>query len=230
MWERTLDGRVLTFRLAGINNQNFLMRDEETGSYWQQVSGQAISGPLRGRQLAIVPSDELTLAWFTHESPAGTVLESGGDPKQYDSDWEPKVAKLPTTPLFHDATLADRDVVIGLSAPGEDRAIPYQRIREQRLIQDRLANDPVAIVLGPDDVSVRVFRARHPETGAVMELFRKAGPTWGLVDSLTGAEWDFRGCALSGPLQGKCLPALYALKDYWFDWKNYHPRTTVYAR
>ena len=45
MWKRTLDGRVLTFRLAGINNQNFIMRDEQTGSYWQQVSGKAISGP-----------------------------------------------------------------------------------------------------------------------------------------------------------------------------------------
>jgi len=38
------------------------MRDEETGTYWQQISGAAISGPLQGRQLALVHSDELTLA------------------------------------------------------------------------------------------------------------------------------------------------------------------------
>ena len=38
-----MSGLVLTFHLAGINNQNFLMRDEQTGTYWQQISGRAIS-------------------------------------------------------------------------------------------------------------------------------------------------------------------------------------------
>ena len=50
-----MDGLRLTFHLAGINNQNFLMRDEETGTYWQQISGRAIAGPLQGKQLTLVP-------------------------------------------------------------------------------------------------------------------------------------------------------------------------------
>jgi hypothetical protein len=33
VWETTVNGRVLHFHLAGINNQNFIMRDEETGSW-----------------------------------------------------------------------------------------------------------------------------------------------------------------------------------------------------
>ena len=74
MWSRELAGLRLTFHLAGINNQNFLMRDEETGTYWQQISGRAISGPLAGRQLTLVPSDELTLATWRAEEPEGTVL------------------------------------------------------------------------------------------------------------------------------------------------------------
>jgi hypothetical protein len=51
VWETTVDGKPLHFHLAGINNQNFIMRDEETGSWWQQVSGEAIHGPLKGRRL-----------------------------------------------------------------------------------------------------------------------------------------------------------------------------------
>ncbi len=43
-----MDGLRLTFHLAGINNQNFLMRDEETGTYWQQISGVAIFGSAPG--------------------------------------------------------------------------------------------------------------------------------------------------------------------------------------
>ena len=34
------------------------MRDEETGSYWQQITGTAIAGPLKGRKLTLVPQDE----------------------------------------------------------------------------------------------------------------------------------------------------------------------------
>ena len=62
-------GRELHFYLAGINNQNFLMRDRETGSWWQQVTGRAISGPLAGNTLELESSDELTFGVWKSESP-----------------------------------------------------------------------------------------------------------------------------------------------------------------
>jgi len=54
--------------------------------------------------------------------------------------------------------------------------------------------------------------------------------TWALLDTTTASEWDFQGCAISGASQGKCLERVPALKDYWFDWRNYHPDTTIYKR
>ena len=51
---------------------------------------------------------------------------------------------------------------------------------------------------------------------------------WTLLDATTASQWNFQGCATSGPAQGKCLDRVPALKDYWFDWRNYHPETTVY--
>jgi len=74
VWKSTVDGRVLHFRLAGINNQNFIMRDEETGSWWQQISGKAIQGPLKGKQLAPVAFDEVSFAIWKQEHPSGQVL------------------------------------------------------------------------------------------------------------------------------------------------------------
>jgi hypothetical protein len=59
VWRRTAQGKVLHFYLAGINNQNFLMRDRETGTWWQQITGKAIYGPLKGDTLDLVPSVEL---------------------------------------------------------------------------------------------------------------------------------------------------------------------------
>ena len=51
-----MGGRVLHFYLAGINNQNFLMRDRETGTWWQQISGKAIFGKLKGETLELAPA------------------------------------------------------------------------------------------------------------------------------------------------------------------------------
>jgi hypothetical protein len=97
----------------------------------------------------------------------------------------------------------------------------------QSPIQDRLGGTPILLIVGPDGKSVRVFVSRIE--GADVEFFRKTGTTeWALVDSASGSEWNFQGCAVSGPSQGKCLERLNGIKDFWFDWRNYHADTTVY--
>ena len=50
------------------------------------------------------------------------------------------------------------------------------------------------------------------------------------MDSATGSEWNFQGCAISGKAKGQCLEPVPMLKDYWFDWRNYNPKTTVYGK
>ena len=66
--------------------------------------------------------------------------------------------------------------------------------------------------------------------GSEMELYRDSQiAEWRLIDSL-GNAWSFEGCAVSGPATGQCLDRINFLKDFWFDWKNYHPQTTVYSR
>lgn len=72
------------------------MRDEQTGSYWQQVSGKAISGPLKGATLELVSTDEIAFSLWKREAAQGTVLQmSGEDSKHYEKDWEEKLKKLP---------------------------------------------------------------------------------------------------------------------------------------
>ena len=222
-------GRVLHFRLAGINNQNFLMTDRETGSWWQQVSGKAIAGPLRGQTLELAPYDELTFALWKMESPNGQVLASvTKDAKHYESNWEPEVGKLPTVIDFPGSGLAPRDVVMGIEVNGASRAYPLKHVLESAPIQDHLGGEPVVLVAGPDGKSVRAFVSQS--RGSDLELFRKSDSAWMLVDSLTGSEWNFKGCAVSGPATGECLQAVPVLKDYWFDWRNYHPATSIFHR
>jgi hypothetical protein len=51
-----------------------------------------------------------------------------------------------------------------------------------------------------------------------------------LMDAATGSEWNFQGCAVSGKAKGACLEPVEVIKDYWFDWRNFNPSTTVYGK
>src|SRR5438067_178448 len=171
------------------------MRDEETGTWWQQVSGKALFGPLKGRTLEPVLSEELTLGLWKQESPAGQVLAPVAQyEKNYESDWEPKVAKLPTVIDFPDAGLQSRRVVFGIEISGDSRAYPQNALKPGSPLQDRLHGTPLLIVLGPDNRAVRAFISQI--NGLDVELFQKTADTqWALVDSASGSEWDFQGCA-----------------------------------
>ena len=232
MWTRTINGRVLHFYLAGINNQNFLMRDKETGSWWQQITGKAIYGPLQGASLELVFSDELTFGEWKSEVSDGKVLAPVPKyVKEYDSNWEPEVAKLPVVISFPGTELKSRDVVVGLEIEGASRAYPWGKLVKQSPIVDRMRGVPLLVAIGPDGKSFRVFKSRID--GKDAEFFLKgetgdAPKSWTLLDTATASEWNFQGCAMSGPSQGKCLDRVSALKDYWFDWRNYHPDTTIY--
>ena len=242
MWGREVDGLRLTFHLAGINNQNFLMRDEETGTYWQQISGRAVSGPLAGRTLPLIHSDELTFALWKAEQPAGTVLK---DVPQYveeyaPTDWDVRMKRTPTVLSYAEPGLTPRDLMLGIRAFGASRAFPYDAVVRLKLVLDHVGSERVLLVVGPDGRSVRAFRARVPGGSALTGFFRtfddKApksdeGSTVVLMmDDATGSRWNFQGCAIEGASKGSCLESVEVIKDYWFDWRHYNPQTTVFGR
>lgn len=214
MWEATIDGRTLHFHLNGINNQNFIMRDDETGSWWQQVTGVAIFGPLKGRQLRPVPMDELSFALWKREHPNGRVLRPDPTVKEYESKhWEADIAKLPLAIHARTKRLADREIVIGMSIGGHDKAYPVTNVLANWPILDTLGGTNIVLLAGDDGRSIRAF-----DRGRIT-LYRNGNK---LFDE-SGTAWDFNGRSSTG----QQLRPLPLLKDYWFDWENYHRDTTV---
>jgi len=145
---------------------------------------------------------------------------------KYEKDWETSVGKLPVVVSFPGQGLSDRDVVIGISVGGQSRAYPIGTLQKASPVHDQVGGIPILLVVGPDGKSIRTFVSRIE--GVDLELFKNSeSNAWSLMDS-TGSEWNFQGCAASGPHTGKCLEQIVFLKDYWFDWRNYNPSTTVY--
>src|SRR5579864_7926648 len=121
------------------------MRDDQTGTYWQQINGLAISGPLKGRQLTLVPYDELKFATWKTEQPHGTVLN---DVPKYASeyekpDWDVRMQRQRTVIQFAEHGMKARDLMLGVQAFGASRAFLLERVLKEKLVQDRVGAEPV---------------------------------------------------------------------------------------
>ena len=240
MWEATVEGRPLNFRLAGINNQNFIMRDDETGTWWQQVTGKAIHGPLKDHQLKGVFHDDISFGIWKREQPNGRVLKPDEKilaSKEYEAaDWEMRVGKMRVVDGADvDQRLAPRTLVIGVEVGGKSVAYPLSALQKQSPIMDMVGAAPIMVVLGDDGRSVRAFE--RIVDGRRLEFFQEKNKTdqsvaaqtgLVLIDAETGSTWNFEGKAISGPLAGRQLKKIFVLEDYWFDWRIYHPDTAIY--
>jgi len=206
------------------------MKDDQTGSWWQQVTGEAIQGPLKGSHLGLVDHDEISFATWKRENPQGRVLRPDTNVEQsYEpADWEERYSHLSV--VTHQSQLdstAPRTLVYGLTMDGVSRAYTNKSLQRQSAVVDLIGQRAVLIVMEKDKKSVRAFD--RSVDGRELEFFAKPqAPELTLLDSETGSEWDFTGKATAGPLKGRQLNKLPVLADYWFDWKTYHPETGLY--
>ena len=157
--------------------------------------------------MTLVHSDELTLATWKSEAPQGTVLN---DVAEFTSDyakpdWDVRMKRAPTVLSFPGYDLADRDLMLGIQAFGASRAFLYDRVIKEKLVKDHVGSEPVLLVVGADDQSVRAFRDRIPGIEGAADFYRITGKPSGalLLDAATGSEWNFQGCAISGKAKGQ---------------------------
>lgn len=231
MWRSTVGGRRLTFRLVGVNNQNFIMEDEQTGSWWQQVTGEAIDGPLKGERLEAVPYDIVSFELWRAENPDGRVLavEEGRLSAYAPANWVERMQQNMPVPaaLVPRGELGARDLVVGLALDGKAKAYPLTVLRDQTPITDVVGSTPVLVAVAADGNSVRAFDRRLD--GHTLQLYAVVDtdpPAF--FDAGSGSQFDFRGVAVSGPLAGRSLRRIPALTEFWFDWNQYHPDSGLY--
>jgi Protein of unknown function (DUF3179) len=240
IFKRTMNGIVLTFRLIGINNQNALLEDLESRTWWQQATGEAIAGPFKGERLTPLVHDEVTYALWAREYPQTKVLARVDPELDIDKGWEDRMDTVPTVVAAPpNDPLHRRAYVVGIVAGGKAKAYPRAKLAPNSLrgpkkpamtyaVMDRVGGVPVAVLVGGDGISVRVFDRRVD--GREIELMTKLGSSPArFVDTTTGSEWDIAGVAVSGPLTGEQLERIPSTTEFWFDWQLRHPDTAVHT-
>jgi hypothetical protein len=92
VYARELEGKTLELGVSGaLYRDSLVLYDRETGSYWSQIDGKALRGPLTGKKLSEVPSMVTTWGQWRKEHPQTLLLRPEPRPRvspyeQYFSD------------------------------------------------------------------------------------------------------------------------------------------------
>ena len=78
VYSRELDGQVLLFgNTSALYESDLVMYDHQTGSYWFQVLGEALVGPMTGKRLTLLPSMTTTWGEWRRMHPETVALSNG---------------------------------------------------------------------------------------------------------------------------------------------------------
>jgi hypothetical protein len=158
-----LDDRRLTFYVFGVWRRNMVMRDHETGSIWQQASGEAIDGPLKGKQLEVLFAQEMTWGEFlTYHPDATYALAPGQHQGLVPIPLLMRVLKITEHLQVQGLSPADRrldahETIIGLVVNGEAKAYPLAVLRSAGIIMDRVGDELIKLEYhsGGDHVTIQ---------------------------------------------------------------------------
>jgi hypothetical protein len=222
-----LDGKMETFRLVGMDHFNAMFEDKTTKSWWQQATGVAIAGPLKGSRLSEIPSRQATLASWLRIHPNSTILQPDSN---YKSDYEDladfdKGTIKGLLEKRDSASWKMKSWVVGVKAKDFEKAYDWNDLLKENFIQDTVGNLPVLLVLENDTSSFHVFN-RTLRGQTLFFLPNKSLEQ--LTDSNTHSVWNLNGLCISGTFKDAQLDNLAAYQEFWHSWKQFHPNTSQY--
>lgn len=233
VYDRRVDERTLTFgNSSALYENDLVMVDRETSTYWWQVPGRAIVGALTGAELSAVPSATVRWAMWRDLHPDTRVLSRdlgfgidytrrlfAGYAERLDTGETP----FPVSEgVLDGGLLAPSAKVVGVDIAGDARAFPV--VDEGAIAaHDDVGGEQVVVFLAAG--GGRAFRP--VASGRTLTFGTDA--EGGFVDAETGTRWDAEGRAVAGPLAGETLEPLPARSTFWFAYVASFPAVTVWS-
>jgi hypothetical protein len=215
VYEPLVDGKTEKFRLVGMDHFNAMFEDETTGSWWRQVNGEAITGSAKGKKMPEYFSVQMSLDKWLALYPNSLIMQpDSASIAHYDKDLkfergEDKSSLTGTNP----DSWQTKSWVVGIEIGDSSTAYDWNELKSKRIINDRINQTNLAIVLVDDDKSFVAFE-RPSE-----EILTLSGDTLFHCDkkfNLAGTNFDNRSDFL------KRIPAY---QEFWHSWLTFHPNT-----
>ncbi len=233
MFSRIVDGREYTFGVSGkLWRNGLVMYDHQTETLWSGVTGEALQGKLKGKQLEILAAQP-KVRWkdWKLTYPESKVLTLYGfqdlDEDNYaDYHFGPMTGIVP---LEHtNDRLHPKARVIAIRIGEQARGYPLALFdQETKVLTDRVAGKDLVVYRDVASEASAVFERRLE--GQTLSF--KAGKAWtSLEDTTTGSTWNIvTGKAVVGPLKGKALARVPHYQIYWFGFVDFFPEATLFG-
>lgn len=164
-----VEGKKAQFRLVGMDHFNAMLEDASTKSWWQQATGEAVTGPLKGKQLPEIYSTQTSLDAWIKLYPHTLIMQPNPEFKdKYDTSlkYESGKSRKELTGS-NPRSGADKSWVVGLKRDGKTKYIDWNELKRKRIVQVQLNQSKVFVVLLKDNKS---FFAYENPFGAVPKL------------------------------------------------------------
>jgi hypothetical protein len=218
VFEPIVKGKYEKFRLVGMDHFNAMFEDATTGSWWRQVTGEAIAGELKGEKLPEVLSKQTSLAEWLQLYPNSLVMQTDSSYiSSYDTSLRYESGKSKSKLTRTDSlSWKDKSWVIGIKAGDKRKAYDWNQLKTKRVIHDQIYNTPILLVLTKDDKSFFAFE--RPDANSLLTL---SG------DTLTFNTHHYRidGHGIDTSFSLKPLPAY---QEFWHSWRTFNPGTEKY--
>jgi hypothetical protein len=222
-----VDGQAETFRLVGMDHFNAMFEDSKTRSWWRQVNGEAIVGPLKGKVLKEIPSEQMSLQAWIHQHPTTMVMqpdslfkEEYDELKNFDEGKSKGKLTRPDT-----LSWKDKSWIIGVPMGLYARAYDWADLKKVHVINDEVAGIPLVVALENDTASFHVWN-RIAGSDTLTFVYNDSTKT--MMDKNSNSVWDWSGRCQEGGLKGTRLPIIQSYQEYWHSWRTFHPQTTQY--
>ena len=235
VYDRRLDGQELTFgNTSALFDNDLVMYDHQTNSYWWHIAGRGIVGELSGTQLEPLPSSMSTWRDWLELHPDTLVLSTDtGFARPYDRDpfggFRERVNSgqrpFPDAQAsLRDDRLDDGEEVVGVVIDGAARAYPLRTLGDAA-VNDELAGLPLVVFSSSQGPTGTVFERQldGEELTFVFEDGRYR-------DEQTDSVWDIAGRAVEGPLAGSRLKPVPSRSSFWFAFVASFPDADVFGQ
>ena len=218
-----VQGRSASFRLVGMDHFNAMFEDADTHSWWQQATGRAITGPLKGNQLQEIPSAQMTLGDWQRIHPNSLTLQP--DPNfssKYDSLKGYDEGTINSGLEKRDSGSWNfKSWVIGIESGGRSKAYDWNNLIRDRVIPDTIGKLHLLLTIEPDN---KTFYALSYNDSL---SFQYDTATNTIRDEITQSTWLPNGSCMDGPLKGAQLQPVQAYQEFWHSWRTFHPGTVA---
>lgn len=238
---------VLDFQVSGmLRNSDMIMYDEQTESWWQQLTGEAIAGNFTGFSLEIFPSMVLSVEDFFSRFPNGKILsQNTGIRSRY--GYNPyvgydKADGSPYPGFINPQKLSNRlpnmERVVNLSVNGKHKIYSFSSLAFRNVYHDEFQGKKVVVFYKKGTVSVldkgKISESKDVGTAVIFSpivegKFLKFTEKKGFFyDKETKSKWDISGRCLEGKYAGSQLEVVPHGHHLAFAWLSFHPNSEIF--